>query len=228
MTATLRVKEILLCHGSGIWLWLLIHLTQHTWKKVRSDHFNGQGLNLNKPTVYWVNWLRAKAQYDWWSEEHTLTPNEMNWTWLFFINKAKEWARLRDSVPDKPRHTCFAEGQISMWKELAFQATIFFINAGVMCEAIALLNLSWICLSSISIHHHVCKWTICEQGIWWFCRSVLQRKPSNCSTSLCPTGSDQTVYNQDGSALISIRIADQHWTVLISTEQFWAVLSSTQ
>jgi hypothetical protein len=66
----------------------------------------------------------------------------MNWTRLFFINKAKEWARLRDSVPDKPGHTCFAKGQISMWKKLAFQATKKFINAGVMCEAIALPNLS--------------------------------------------------------------------------------------
>lgn len=120
----------------------MIRLIQHTWKKVRSDHFNGQGSNLNKPTVYRVNWLRAKARYDRWSEEHTLIPNEMNWTRLFFINKAKEWARLRDSVPDKPGHTCFAEGQISMWKELAFQATKEFINAGVMCEAIALPNLS--------------------------------------------------------------------------------------
>ena len=32
--------------------------------------------------------------------------------------------------------------------------------------------------------------------------------------------SEQNVYNQDGSALISIRIADQHWTVLSSSEQF--------
>ena len=66
----------------------------------------------------------------------------MNWTQLFFINKAKEWAWLRDLVPDKPGHICFAEGQISMWKELAFQATKEFINASVMCEAIALPNLS--------------------------------------------------------------------------------------
>ena len=138
----LRVKGILLCYGSGIWLWLMIHLIQHTWKKVRSDHFNGQGSNLDKPTVYRVNWLSAKARYDQWSEEHTLIPNEMNWTRLFFINKAKEWAQLRDCMPDKPRDTCFAEGQISMWKELAFQATKEFINAGVMCEAIALPNLS--------------------------------------------------------------------------------------
>jgi hypothetical protein len=31
-----------------------------------------------------------------------------------------------------------------MWKELAFQATKAFINAGVMCEAITLPNHSWI------------------------------------------------------------------------------------
>ncbi|EDR10747.1 uncharacterized protein LACBIDRAFT_315474 [Laccaria bicolor S238N-H82] len=90
--------------------------------------------------VYRVNWLRAKARYDRWSEEHTLIPNEMNWTRLYFINKAREWAGLRDLVPDKPGHVCFAKGQISMWKELAFQATEELINPGVMCEAIALPN----------------------------------------------------------------------------------------
>ena len=71
-----------------------------------------------------------------------MIPNEMNWTRLFFINKAKEWAQLRDSVPNKPRHICFAEGQISIWKEIAFQAMKEFINVGVMCKAIALPNVS--------------------------------------------------------------------------------------
>ena len=66
----------------------------------------------------------------------------MNWTRLFFINKAKEWTRLRDLVPEKPGHVCFAEGQINMWKGLAYQATKEFINAGVMCEAITLHNQS--------------------------------------------------------------------------------------
>jgi hypothetical protein len=95
-------------------------------------------LSPDKPTVYRVNWLRAKARYDQWSEEHILIPNEMNWTQLFFLNKANEWAGLSNLVPDKPGHVCFAEGQISMWKELAFQATKAFINAGVMCNAITL------------------------------------------------------------------------------------------
>jgi hypothetical protein len=114
---------------------------QLTWNKVRSNHFHlGRELSREKTTVYRVNWLRAKARYDRWSEEHLLIPNEMNWTRLFFINKAKEWARLRDLVLDKPGHVCFAEGQINMWKELAFQATKAFINAGVMCEAITLAN----------------------------------------------------------------------------------------
>ena len=89
-----------------------------------------------------MNWLRAKAQYDRWSEEHVLIPNKMNWTWVFFLKKAKEWARLRDLRQDKSRHVCLAKGQISMWKKLAFQATKKFINAGVMCEEIALPNQS--------------------------------------------------------------------------------------
>jgi hypothetical protein len=37
-------------------------------------------LSLDKPTIYHMNWLRAKAWYDQWSEEHILIPNEMNWT----------------------------------------------------------------------------------------------------------------------------------------------------
>ncbi|KAG1797545.1 uncharacterized protein BJ212DRAFT_1289685 [Suillus subaureus] len=30
--------------------------------------------------VYWVNWLKAKAQYDRWSEELKLVQHEMYWT----------------------------------------------------------------------------------------------------------------------------------------------------
>jgi len=143
--ATLGVKEILLCCGSGIWLWLMILQVQHTWNKVSSNHFYlGHELSPDKPTVYWVNWLRAKAWYDWWSEEHILILNKMNWTWLCFINKAKDWTQLRDLVLNKPGHVCFAEGQINMWKELCFQVTKAFINASVMCEAITLPNHSWI------------------------------------------------------------------------------------
>ena len=66
----------------------------------------------------------------------------MNWTQLFFLKKAKEWAGLRDMKLDQPGHVCFAEEQISMWKELAFRATEEFINASVMCETIALPNQS--------------------------------------------------------------------------------------
>ena len=113
MTAMLAAKEILHCHGSGIWPWLVIRQVQHTLK-VRSDHFHLHEFNLDNPAVYRVNWLREKAWYDQWSEEHVLIPNEMNWTWLFFVKKAKEWARLRDMKLDQPGHVCFAEEQISM------------------------------------------------------------------------------------------------------------------
>ena len=120
----------------------MIRQVQHTWNKVRSNHFHLHEFNLDNPTVYRVNWLRAKARYDRWSEEHVLIPNEMNWTRLFFLKKAKEWAGLRDMKLDQPGHVCFSEEQISMRKELAFQATKEFIEAGVMCEAIALPNQS--------------------------------------------------------------------------------------
>ena len=65
MMATLGVKEILLCHGSGIWPWPMILQVRHTWNKVRSNHFYlGCELSPDKPTVYQVNWLRAKAWSD--------------------------------------------------------------------------------------------------------------------------------------------------------------------
>jgi hypothetical protein len=67
-------------------------------------------LSPDKPTVYRVNWLRAKARYDWWSEEHILIPNEMNWTRLFSSTKQMSGPGLRNLVPDKPGHVCFAEG----------------------------------------------------------------------------------------------------------------------
>ena len=111
---------------------------QLTWNNVSGGpNLNIISMELTEPSqVYRVSWLRAKARHERWSEEHILIPNEMNWTRLFFLNKVKEWAELKDLAPDKPGHVCFAEEQVNIWRQLAFRATKAFVEAGVMCEDI--------------------------------------------------------------------------------------------
>ena len=71
-----------------------------------------------------------------------LDPKRNELDLALFSQESKEWAGLRDMKLDQPGHVCFAEEQISLWKELVFWATKDFIDAGVMCEAIALPNQS--------------------------------------------------------------------------------------
>lgn len=68
--------------------------------------------------VYRVNWLRAKARQDRWSEELQIVRHEMKWTILWFQHQIKEWKdRLKRSVQENEKgHIAYAEKQVAMWK----------------------------------------------------------------------------------------------------------------
>ena len=68
--------------------------------------------------VYRVNWLRAKARCDRWSEELQIVRHEMRWTILWFEHQMKEWKdRLDGSMKEsKQGHIAYAEKQVAMWK----------------------------------------------------------------------------------------------------------------
>jgi hypothetical protein len=90
---------VLGCKNVSLFLTTTIHINYH---------------NL----VYRVNWLRAKARRDRWSEELQIVRHEMRWTVLWFEHQMKEWQnRLDESVKEnKPGHIAYAEKQVAMWK----------------------------------------------------------------------------------------------------------------
>ena len=74
-------------------------------------------------TVYWVNWLQAKAQFKRWEEEHNLVRNEMVWTVKYFKNLQWEWEGRRNRVNEDREGamglTAYAAKQTSLWAKFA-------------------------------------------------------------------------------------------------------------
>jgi len=77
-----------------------------------------------KPVVYRVNWLRAKAWFDRWEEEVKLVENEMRWTVLWFEHHGKLWKEraMKSKQDGKNGHACYAWKQVKMWKRMADNA----------------------------------------------------------------------------------------------------------
>jgi hypothetical protein len=64
-----------------------------------------------------VNWLRAKARVDRWTEEEMLVKHEMCWTINWFKNRAELWAkRYKKGDGDlPPGHKSYAAKQEKLW-----------------------------------------------------------------------------------------------------------------
>jgi len=77
--------------------------------------------------VYRINWLRARAQNNRWTEELSLTKHEMEWTVRWYVYMAKKWKSRRD-VRDQVSlgHIAYAEKQMAMWNELGRVAQLLF------------------------------------------------------------------------------------------------------
>ena len=74
--------------------------------------------------MYRVNWLRAKARADRWSEELKIVQKEMEWTMNWLEKQGKEWkSRGQKSEKEGLRgHACYAEKQEVMWVTMLEQA----------------------------------------------------------------------------------------------------------
>ncbi|KAG2337892.1 hypothetical protein BDR05DRAFT_894549, partial [Suillus weaverae] len=105
-------------------------------KEVTEENRHGQGSDrlawfwrinsaVNSQKSEWMyefNWLKAKAQYDRWSEELKLVQHEMCWTVWWFQNQESKWqARADESI--KNGHSAYAEKQAFMWAEFAAEGT---------------------------------------------------------------------------------------------------------
>jgi hypothetical protein len=82
-------------------------------------------LTLNP--VYRVNWLRASARFQRWSEEVILLQREMLWTVAFFKYKKEEWKKMAIES-ENPRNglACYAEKQASTWANFEQHAETLF------------------------------------------------------------------------------------------------------
>jgi hypothetical protein len=76
--------------------------------------------------VYRVNWLRAKARYSRWEEEHNLVRHEMAWTGKYFQHWQQQWEDRRCAISDYTAHTaglrCYAAKQAGLWRRFAENA----------------------------------------------------------------------------------------------------------
>ncbi|KAG0691726.1 hypothetical protein DFH29DRAFT_819085, partial [Suillus ampliporus] len=70
--------------------------------------------------VYRVNWLKAKARYNRWSEELKLVQHEMFGPYPGFGTQEERW-RVRADESIKNGNRAYAERQASMWAEFSAQ-----------------------------------------------------------------------------------------------------------
>ncbi|KAG1830059.1 hypothetical protein F4604DRAFT_1695666 [Suillus subluteus] len=98
-------------HGQGsdklAWFW-------------RINNMEDSQKNLWMNEFYRVNWLKAKARYDRWSEELKLVQHEMFWTISWFRTQEERW-RVRADESIKNGNRAYAERQASMWAEFSAQ-----------------------------------------------------------------------------------------------------------
>jgi hypothetical protein len=80
--------------------------------------------------VYRVNWLRAKARYTRWEEEHNLVRNEMQWTIKYFQHRERQWEQRRSAIANDASGAaglrCYAAKQAGLWRRFKEKATATF------------------------------------------------------------------------------------------------------
>jgi hypothetical protein len=71
-----------------------------------------------------VHWLRAKAQFERWSEEQASIHNEAVWVPAYFHTRAEQWeARMNRSTQYLQHgHAAYASRQMYVWEELSRSA----------------------------------------------------------------------------------------------------------
>ncbi|PPQ83233.1 hypothetical protein CVT24_001322 [Panaeolus cyanescens] len=76
-----------------------------------------------------VHWLRARALYHRWREEHMLVKNEMNWTVRYFLKKSGYWTDASALAGISLPAGAYAQRKAAAWLRLATQADIAFRSA---------------------------------------------------------------------------------------------------
>jgi hypothetical protein len=72
-------------------------------------------------SVYRISWLRAKARYDRWKEEHLLVRHEMRWTVSWFAYHEMMWQRRYEEIDEEESADglgCYALKQAHLWRRL--------------------------------------------------------------------------------------------------------------
>lgn len=80
-----------------------------------------------------MNWLRGKARFDRWREEHITVRDEMGNTIRWYERMKRQWERReRESISAKHMgHACYAARKADMWQKLANHARKQFGNDAV-------------------------------------------------------------------------------------------------
>jgi hypothetical protein len=71
--------------------------------------------------VYRISWLRAKARYTRWKEEHILVQHEMRWTVAWFDHRRNMWQMRYEEIEDEASSDglrCYALKQANLWQRL--------------------------------------------------------------------------------------------------------------
>jgi hypothetical protein len=76
---------------------------------------------LHDGIVNRVHWLRAKAQFERWKEEHDSIHNEAMWVPAYFQAKLDCWNGWMDMAAQArlPGHQAYASSQAHSWEELS-------------------------------------------------------------------------------------------------------------
>ena len=67
-----------------------------------------------------MHWLRAKAQFERWQEEHDSIHNEAVWIPAFFQAKVECWKNWMNITAEEklPGSAAFASRQVHLWEEM--------------------------------------------------------------------------------------------------------------
>src|SRR5882757_263148 len=69
--------------------------------------------------VYRISWLRAKARYTRWKEEHALVQHEMRWTVAWFEHRRNMRQMRYEEIEDEENSDglrCYALKQAHLWQ----------------------------------------------------------------------------------------------------------------
>ena len=74
-----------------------------------------------------MNWLRAKARYTQWEEEHNVVRHEMQWTVKYFQYQEKQWLERLvggddDDIGRAVGSQCYAAKQAGLWRAFSEKA----------------------------------------------------------------------------------------------------------